>query len=483
MTTSMQLMSLLAAASGAGSLHVHPAPGAGGGAVAMLAGGRSTRAATAGTARLAAAAWDRGLLEEDLAMLFCADGPVHLRRAQEGPPYVNATTPRASWGAAAETDGGRPAAKRAAAKAAGPAEEAAVLLHSAGWSRVMLRMVVVLLCAVAIFGVFGAYSEVIQTRLGIKVEHVCCVAYAALSISIDLSIKNAARVNGGRYPFDPACAVVAVECLKLFASMVLFAANAHADLREGRAIVLPGAGDVACFMVTGFVYICNNLIVFQAIGHCPLGAFGVIRETMLIWNAVLWTLVFYAPIGLVRWFSILLLFLGCVVNQLPAFFRSEFTFGVLWAFLLAFSNAAGGVANEYAMKRKAAMDINLQNCILYFFCGGFSMIYLLAFQMDDLRVGFFNGFSPQCIQVVILQMLTGLAVSRILKYVDAVTKTIVAALRGPGVIFFGAWIFHTALQISEVIATVVVCVACYLYLREGPLVKPKDEAVPAKVVK
>lgn len=79
--------------------------------------------------------------------------------------------------------------------------------------------------------------------------------------------------------------------------------------------------------------------------------------------------------------------------------------------------------------------------------------------------------------------LTGLAVSRILKYVDAVTKTIVAALRGPGVIFFGAWIFHTHLRWSEVIATVVVCIACWIYLREGPLVKPKEEPAPAKQVK
>mmetsp|Transcript_70753 Transcript_70753/g.223514 ORF Transcript_70753/g.223514 Transcript_70753/m.223514 type:complete len:112 (+) Transcript_70753:683-1018(+) len=111
------------------------------------------------------------------------------------------------------------------------------------------------------------------------------------------------------------------------------------------------------------------------------------------------------------------------------------------------------------------------------------MIYLPAFQMDVLRVCYFNRFSLQCIQVAILLMLTGLAVSRILKYVDAVTKTIVAALRGPGVIFFGAWVFHTTLRASEVVATLVVCLACYIYLREGPLVKPKDEAVPAKVVK
>eukprot|EP00416_Gambierdiscus_australes_P017568 CAMPEP_0171080796 /NCGR_PEP_ID=MMETSP0766_2-20121228/16094_1 /TAXON_ID=439317 /ORGANISM="Gambierdiscus australes, Strain CAWD 149" /LENGTH=456 /DNA_ID=CAMNT_0011538067 /DNA_START=75 /DNA_END=1445 /DNA_ORIENTATION=+ len=350
-----------------------------------------------------------------------------------------------------------------------------------GWKRVIIRMVVVLACASAVFSIFSFWHAGIRERSAVKVEHVCCLAYASLSISIDLSIKNAARVNGGKYSFNPACAVVTVEVLKLVVSMILFTVNARMQVKEGIELVLPSLKDVAWLMVPGFVYTCNNIIVFEAIGHCPLGAFGVIRETMLIWNAVLWTIVFQAAIGRTRWFAIVLLFVGCVVNQLPAFFRAEFTWGVLWAFLLAFSNAAGGVANEYAMKRKAAMDINLQNCILYFFCGSFGMIYLLVFQMSDLQRGFFNGFSPQCIQVVVLQMLTGLAVSRILKYVDAVTKTIVAAFRGPGVIFFGAWIFHTRLHISEIVATIVVCVACFIYLREGPLVKAADAA--AKEIK
>mmetsp|Transcript_8887 Transcript_8887/g.27624 ORF Transcript_8887/g.27624 Transcript_8887/m.27624 type:complete len:490 (-) Transcript_8887:58-1527(-) len=489
MAISMQQVLLFAVAIKAGSVHVHLAPAASGRADTMLASGHTHTAVA--TTQVAAAALGGALLPDDalaLRSLYLADGPVQAY-APEDSPDVNATAPHASRehptaGGPAETDGSGSAARGATAKAARPTEDAAAALHPGrGWTRVLARMVAVLVFAAAVFGVFAMYGEQIRARTHIKVEHVCCAAYAALSISIDLSIKNAARVNGGRYPFNPACAVVTVEVLKLVASMVLFSVNARADLKQGRAIVLPGAADVAWLMVPGFVYTCNNMIVFQAIGHCPLGAFGVIRETMLIWNAVLWTLVFRAPIGRARWLSILLLFLGCIVNQLPTFFRSEFTLGVLWAFLLAFSNAAGGVANEYAMKRKAAMDINLQNCILYFFCGGFSMIYLLAFQMDDLRVGFFHGFSPQCIQVVVLQMLTGLAVSRILKYVDAVTKTIVAALRGPGVIFFGAWVFHTTLRASEVVATLVVCLACYIYLREGPLVKPKDEPVPAKSVK
>mmetsp|Transcript_25347 Transcript_25347/g.75684 ORF Transcript_25347/g.75684 Transcript_25347/m.75684 type:complete len:86 (-) Transcript_25347:24-281(-) len=59
------------------------------------------------------------------------------------------------------------------------------------------------------------------------------------------------------------------------------------------------------------------------------------------------------------------------------------------------------------------------------------MIYLPAFQMDVLRVCYFNRFSLQCIQVAILLMLTGLAVSRILMgmYRSAVHACLDALLR------------------------------------------------------
>jgi len=419
------------------------------------------------------------------AALFVADGPVGKIAGRNG------STDLLQLGIELPALEGQPTGKALEGQPTGSAEHKEEptagqvdhhpLHHS--FTNLVIRAVVVVAAALVIFFVFNRWHEEIQMRTAIKVEHVCCAAYAALSIAIDLSIKNAANANGGKYAFNPACAVVTVEVLKLVVSAGLFASNARSTVKEGKELVLPGARDIAWLGVPGLVYTCNNMIVFKAIERCPLAAFGVIRETMLIWNALLWTSVFGAAINRLRWLSILIIFIGCIANQLPAFFRSEFSWGVLWAFLLAFSNAAGGVANEFAMKRKAAIDINLQNVILYFFCGSFGFLYIIFFSRETLQAGFFHGFTPPCVQVVVLQVLTGLAVSRILKYVDAVTKTIVAALRGPGVIFFGALVFHTYLHVNEVIATLVVCIGCFIYLRQGPLAAPPAPGMAAKAAK
>merc|ERR1719343_363121 len=345
-----------------------------------------------------------------------------------------------------------------------------------------LQAAVLVLLIFALMYAYGQNHERIQAHTGLKLAHVCCIVYATLSISIDLSIKNAAEAYGGHFPFNPACGVIVVEYAKCVVSSILFAVYVADARSSGREIPMPRPIDVAWLAVPAGIYALNNLLVFQAIKSTPLSTFGVVRETMLIWNALIWTATFQQSISMVRWLAIAGIFLGCCANQIPKMLNDQFTPGVFWAFLLAFSNAAGAVANEYAMKQRAALDINLQNCILYTLCGSFVLIGLAICEPATVQSAgsFFTGFVPECWQVIILQVFTGLAVSRILKYVEAVTKTIVAAIRGPGVIFFGAILFHSSLGLSEVFATLVVCVSCWVYLRQGPLVKPPEAPQAAK---
>jgi UDP-sugar transporter A1/2/3 len=322
---------------------------------------------------------------------------------------------------------------------------------------------------------YSRWHDAIAESTGLKLTHVCCLVYASLSIGIDISIKNAAESYGGSFPFNPACGVVVVECAKLIISIILFAVHVGQLRGRGEAVQLPRANDVGWLAVPAAIYAANNLIVFQAIKSTPLSSFGVIRETMLIWNALIWTATFRQSISATRWLAIFGIFLGCSMNQIPKMLNDEFSVGVLWSCLLAFTNAAGAVANEYAMKQKAQLDINIQNAIVYALCASFVLIGIAIFNKGSVQSvdAFFTGFVPECWTVIVLQAFTGLAVSRILKYVEAVTKTIVAAIRGPGVIFLGAVIFHKRLHTSEVIATLCVCTACWVYLREGPLTQPK----------
>lgn len=332
-------------------------------------------------------------------------------------------------------------------------------------------MVLVMFIAVILY---SQNHERIAASVGLRLSHVCCIAYASLSVAIDISIKNAAQGYGGNFPFNPACAVIVVEVLKLLASVFLFIAYLARAKKNQEIIAMPTWADVRWLSVPAFIYAGNNMLVFQAIRATPMATFGVIRETMLIWNVILWSVTFKTTVSIPRCVAIFGIFLGCTINQVPVMLDSKFTWGVGWALLLAFTTALGAVANEYAMKQRACLDINLQNCILYSMCGSLTVIGLVTTDIQKVESfdAFFKGFVPECWQVIILQVITGLAVSRILKYVEAVTKTIVAALRGPGVIFVGALVFSSQLKWTEVMATFIVCASSYAYLSQGPLQEP-----------
>jgi len=313
-----------------------------------------------------------------------------------------------------------------------------------------------------------------------------------LSVSTDLSTKAATKKQGGHYAFDPATAVVIVEACKLVISIGLFLGSLARRKKDDSPLELPTLGDTMLLTVPGLVYTCNNILVFEAIERVPLATFAVIRETRMIWNALIWISLFGVPLGIGRWSAILGVIIGCTANQVPGAVRDGFSWGVMYAFLLAFLNAAGGVVCEFAMKRKASMDINLQNSIIYASCSSLAVVYLGIFRPANFASpgAFFHGFEPECLQIIVLQIITGLTVSRILKHVESVTKSMVAAMCSPIICFLGSAAMHVTLHWNDIFAALLVAFSCLFYLKQGPLggasaaapAKDKAQTLAAKVV-
>jgi len=335
----------------------------------------------------------------------------------------------------------------------------------------VVKALIIAAVALALFFLYQCSYKRIEGWTGIGITHVSCVVFMLLSVSTDLSTKSAAKRKGGHYAFDPAIAVVIVEACKLLISTLLFGISLLGRPKDDRPIVLPDIKDVLVLAVPGLVYTCNNILVFEAIEKVPLATFAVIRETRLVWNALIWMMIFKVPIGVLRWMAIAGVIVGCSANQVPSAIRSGFTWGVMYAFLLAFLNASGGVCCEYAMKMKASMDINLQNAIIYASCSGLALMYLAVFRSGAFEspATFFHGFEPECLQIIVLQVITGLTVSRILKHVESITKSMVAALCSPLICFLGSAALHVPLRWNEILASFVVLMSCLFFFRLGPL--------------
>jgi hypothetical protein len=232
--------------------------------------------------------------------------------------------------------------------------------------------------------------------------------------------------------------------------------------------------DIKWLSIPASFFTVNNILVFVALGSNDTAAFGIFRDTIILWTALIWCWVFRASLGYMRSAGIIVVFCGLVLNRTGHLLYSQqaWSWQFLWVLFMTLTNATGSVANEFALKRNAQLDLNLQNCILYTMCISFSLILLALADPARLFGGpsaFFTGFTASTMMMVGLQALAGLLVSRLLKYADAVTKSVATCLRGPMLVLVSPVFVHSPLDAGTVASSLTVAMGCCLYLTQGPL--------------
>mmetsp|Transcript_119365 Transcript_119365/g.266608 ORF Transcript_119365/g.266608 Transcript_119365/m.266608 type:complete len:454 (-) Transcript_119365:162-1523(-) len=340
---------------------------------------------------------------------------------------------------------------------------------------------IVIAVAVVFFAIGSQLAVYIPAH---ATSYVVCFIYIAVSVAIDISIvaqktpvsptqdKKKGSVLHAAYDFNPACALLVTEAVKLVTSSLLYA---YARVTDGSPDAFRDVTwtDVIYLLAPAGIFTLNNMMVFVAIGKADTSTFGVFRETQIVWTALFWWMVFRTPLGWFRLLSILTVVIGLILNQVPNLFKAHVSWAFVWVMIMTLCNTVGSVVNEYAMKRTKGMNINLQNMMLYSACVICNFLFLLASDGTSLLQGpwrFFDGFTNCTFLTIGLQAIAGLLVSRILKYADSVMKGISACLRGPvfvaaAPLFSGIW----NLSALTFASSLVVASGCIAYMTQGPL--------------
>jgi len=334
-----------------------------------------------------------------------------------------------------------------------------------------MMLPIVLGCGVLAFALGGVLGPMVPARM---LPYVVCAIYICFSVAIDISIaiqkKNGnAHGDGAGYAFNPVCAVLLTEAVKFCISLLIYTISIST---EGKSFIPAelSFSDAKWLALPAIIFTANNILVFQAIGKNDMSAFGVFRDTMILWTAAMWRCVFNVELGWTRLSGIFIVFLGLVVNKV---FSSKsaggFSWMFLWVLLMTLCNAAGSVANEYALKHNKALDINVQNMVLYSFCVTCSILFLACTDPARLAGSFFSGFDSHTWLTIGLQSLVGLLVSRLLKHTDSVMKTIATCLRGPVVVMVSPIFTHIGSSAASSLSALIVASGCFTYLTQGPL--------------
>jgi hypothetical protein len=342
-----------------------------------------------------------------------------------------------------------------------------------GW----VTLPIVLAFGVLAFAAGGVVGPMVPAKF---LPYLVCAIYICFSVAIDISIavqKKGGDAHGdsGGYSFNPVCAVLLTEAVKFWISMFIYLI---AVKTEGKPLIPAelSFSDAKWLALPAVIFTANNILVFVAIGKNDMSAFGVFRDTMILWTAAMWRCVFSVELGWTRLAGIFVVFLGLVVNKVFSSKSSgDFSWMFMWVLLMTLCNAAGSVANEFALKQNKALDINVQNMVLYSFCVACSIVFLGATDPGRLAGTFFAGFDSHTWLTIGLQSLVGLLVSRLLKHTDSVMKTIATCLRGPVVVMISPIFTHISSSAASCLSAAIVASGCFTYLTQGPL-----SAAPAK---
>jgi len=305
------------------------------------------------------------------------------------------------------------------------------------------------------------------------ISYLVCVVYIIVSVTIDLTIatqktsQTDPESEDGPFKFNTKCAVVLTELLKLVVSLGLAGFNSFQNGKWPDVAF----SDVYWLVLPAIFFTANNVLVYLAIGMNKMATFGVFRDTMILWTALIWRAFFQTELGSLRLSAIMVIFLGLTLNRSEA---SSWSWAFLWVLLMTLANSVGSVVNEFALKRSRKLDINVQNTILYIACASFAILLLVLDEPKRLMgpAAFFHGFTGNTFFALILQAFAGLMVSRMLKYADSVTKTVACCLRGPVVVFISPYLLGVANSKSELMSSIIVATGCLVYLMRGPLAQP-----------
>jgi hypothetical protein len=322
----------------------------------------------------------------------------------------------------------------------------------------------------------------VMVRTGGAVACMICALYLGSTVSIDLIIMaqkdNApdgveSSLDSG-YEFSPLCSVLCVELGKLTVSAVVlilrmvFMSDRDQEVFAG-ALQKTSLGDTCFLAVPSSLFTLNNLLLFLAIGHNDVSLFSVFWATVIFWTTCAWVLVNRVYIGNVRVFGIMVVFVGLVLDKIGSPYQIDGNF--FWVILYTFTNAIASVSNEFALKKHSCLDINAVNLVLYSLSTAFSITALLV--LDPGRFAsvqaFLAGFTSVTYVMVGIQVITGLTVSRLLKYVDAVTGSMANCLRGPVLTLVSPIVVGGTQSLEVLVSAIVVVVGCFVFVSQGPL--------------
>lgn len=270
-------------------------------------------------------------------------------------------------------------------------------------------------------------------------------------------------------------AVVMCEAIKLLISSYMFVkSDCQNDVSEALTVVGKELSenwrDLLLIALPSALYVVQNNLQFVAVSNLPAEVFQVLIQSKIITTALFSVVLLQKKLTALQWASVIGLTVGVGVVQLsfPAARASaqaiNYAVGFAAVVVSCFTSGFAGVFFEKLMKAKPNVLWlrNIEMSLLSIFIALFA-----SFGKDFARIqtqGFFYGYNPMVMLVVLLQAVGGIVVSLVVKYTNSMTKGFATAGSIILSCILSSLLLHDcALNLKFLVGTVIVCASTVGY--------------------
>jgi drug/metabolite transporter (DMT)-like permease len=300
-------------------------------------------------------------------------------------------------------------------------------------------------------------------------------------------LTKASQRNSEGYAYPPLAIVLFVEVIKfIIASVISFTQTTRKPLDHIRFLRSQWQTGLM-FMFVAFGYFIYNCLQYFNLRLVTGPTYRIIISTKVMWSGWLMQWAFNTPLSGKQWLALLLLIVGCGLEQLGSFNLDTGILALVCLSLQAFCSSAAGVFNQYLLKSRDTSALGLWEKNMFMYLWGivftsFSIYFLapeLVAQPEIFSEIFYN--EPLLPYIVLTNAFMGFSTSLLLRDMNVLYKEY-ANFAEMLVLVFGTWIaFGTTPNSILIPATIVVSASLYMYNMEAARMdelRAQEKAVP-----
>lgn len=285
------------------------------------------------------------------------------------------------------------------------------------------------------------------------------------------------RVVGGKVLYLTSTAVLLNELIKL---AFCFAVSAREIGVRQTAIEVFGE-DSWKMAVPAALYTMQNSMQYVAASNLEAATFQVTYQLKILTTAFFAVVILHKRLRGLQWGALFLLAGGVALVQLPddiwtkgvSFkaapksreeLNSSFT-GIVAVTIACLLSGLAGIYFEKVLKDSRKVSLWVRNVQLSFFSVWPALIFgVLLKDMDKIRqYGFFVGYNPVVVTVILLQAFGGIIVALVVKYADNIAKNFATSMSIIISAVASVYVFGTSIHMNFVLGAFTVIGATFLY--------------------